>query len=116
MPINQSEAFVVNLYDYSETSRIVQFLTAQQGKLSCIAKGVRRKNSYWAHALDRLNRVEIFYTWKPTREVQTLTEVILVNSYPELKKDIYKQVLASLILETAFSMTEVEETALQTYN
>lgn len=116
MPTYQTEAFVVHLYDYSETSRIVQLLTAQQGKLSCIAKGLKRKNNPWAYALDRLNRVEIFYTWKSTREVQTLTDVILIDSYPELKKEIQKQVLASLILETAFSMTETEQVASQTYN
>ncbi|HOV32637.1 MAG TPA: DNA repair protein RecO [Candidatus Hydrogenedens sp.] len=116
MPTYQTEAFVVHLYDYSETSKIVQFLTAQQGKLSCIAKGLKRKNNPWVYALDRLNRVEIFYTWKSTREVQTLTDVNLIDSYPELKKDIQKQVLASLILETAFSMTETEQVAFQTYN
>lgn len=115
MSANQTEAFVVHLYDYSETSRIVQLLTAQKGKMSCIAKGVRRKNNPWNYALDRLNRVEIFYTWKSTREVQTLIEVNLIDNYSELKKHIKKQVLASIILETAFSMTEVEQTAHQTY-
>jgi hypothetical protein len=34
--------------------------------------------------------------------VQTLTDVILIDSYPELTKEIQKQFLASLILETAF--------------
>ncbi len=116
MSTNQTEAFVVHLYDYSETSRIIQFLTAQRGKMSCIAKGVRRKNNPWTYSLDRLNRVEIFYTWKSTREVQTLIEVSLIDSYPELKKHIKKQVLASLILETAFSMTETEQRIQKTYN
>ncbi len=115
MSINQTEAFVVHLYDYSDTSRIVQLLTAQRGKMSCIAKGVRRKNNPWNYALDRLNRVEIFYTWKSTREVQTLTDVNLIDNYSELKKHIKKQVLASLILETAFSMTETEQSVYQTY-
>jgi len=115
MPTYQTEAFVVNLYDYSETSQIVQFLTAQRGKISCIAKGVRRKNNPWKYALDRLNRVEIFFTWKSTREVQTLTEVTLINNYPELKKHIKKHVLACLILETAFSMTETEQSAPQVF-
>jgi len=115
MSANQTEAFVVHLYDYSETSRIIQFLTAHRGKMSCIAKGVHRKNNPWSFSLDRLNRVEIFYTWKSTREVQTLTEVNLIDSYPELKRDIKKQVLASLILETAFSMTETEQKVLKTY-
>jgi recombinational DNA repair protein (RecF pathway) len=43
MPINQSEAFVVNLYDYSETSRIVQFLTAQQGNCLALLRGSDEK-------------------------------------------------------------------------
>ncbi len=112
----QTEAFIVHLYDYSETSRIIQFLTAQRGKISCIAKGARRKNNPWNYSLDRLNRVEIFYTLKSTREIQTLTDLHLIDSYPELKKDIKKQVLASLILETAFSMTETEQKAQRTYS
>lgn len=116
MSTHQTEAFVVHLFDYGETSKIIQILTAHHGKLSCIVKGLKRKNNPWIFTLDRLNRIDVQYTWKPTREVQIITDVVLLDGYPEIKNDIHKQILASIVLETAFNFVEIEQNAVTTYH
>ncbi|MCX8064989.1 MAG: DNA repair protein RecO [Candidatus Hydrogenedentes bacterium] len=109
MGYESSEALIFNLVDYSNTSKIITFLSSSRGKIACIAKGINRKNNPWRFFSDRLNLVEIQYIWKTTREVQTLIEMTLLNNYPEIKKDIYRQTLASLLLEYAYYLTPREE-------
>lgn len=113
---DHTEAFVVHLIDFSETSRVIQFFTAQRGKIACIAKGLKRKNNPWKSALDRFNLLEITYSWRPNRELQVLTEVALIQEYLHIKRNIHKQALASLILESAFHLTGVEQQAKTTFH
>lgn len=115
MEYESSEAFIFNLVDYSNTSKIISFLTSSTGRISCIAKGIKRKNNPWKFFADRLNLVEIQYTWKSTREVQTLTEMSLIDNYPEIKKNIYRQTLASLVLEYAYYLTPRDEKSDSTF-
>lgn len=109
MEYESSEAIIYNLVDYSNTSKIISFLSSSRGKISCIAKGIKRKNNPWRFYSDRLNLVEIQFTWRSSREIQTLTEMNLINNYPEIKKDIQRQTLASLILECAYNLSPKDE-------
>jgi DNA repair protein RecO (recombination protein O) len=87
--------------DFSETSRIVTFLTARRGLITCIAKGVRRKNSPLAATLDTFNSVELVYYWKDSRSVQTLADASLIYGFPVLKCDLTSMALAAFVVELA---------------
>ena len=52
----KTEAIVLRGVDFSESSRIVTFLSPERGRLTCIAKGARRKNSGVSAVLDTFNR------------------------------------------------------------
>lgn len=82
--IKVNEAFVVGKYDYSETSLIVLFLTKDEGLIKTIAKGAKRKKSQFKGLLDYLNFLKIYYIKKENRELQTLTNVDLLESNIEL--------------------------------
>lgn len=102
----KSEAVVVRGVDFSETSRIVTFLTPDRGRLTCLARGVRRKKSPFAGALDTLNRVELVYYWKEGREVQNLAEATVLESFQGIRRDAERAAYAAFSVEAAIKTTE----------
>jgi DNA repair protein RecO (recombination protein O) len=95
----KSEAIVLRRVDFGETSGIVTFLSPERGKLACLAKGLKRKNSAMAGALDTFNRVEAVYFWKDGRGVQNLAEATVLGSYAALKQDLERVTHAAFLLE-----------------
>ena len=95
----KSEAIVLRKVDFGETSGIVTFLSPERGKLACLAKGLKRRNSAMAGALDTFNRVELVYFWKDGRGVQNLAEATVLDTYPVLKQDLERMTHASFLLE-----------------
>lgn len=106
MSQEKSEAVVVRGVDFSETSRIMTFLTPDRGRLACLAKGVRRKKSPFAGALDTLNRVELVYYWKEGREVQNLAEATVLESFQGIRGAAERAAYAAFPLEVALKATE----------
>lgn len=115
MAQERSEAIVVRGVDYSETSRIVTFLTPARGKLACMAAGIRRANSPMAGALDTLNRLEIVYYWKDGRGTQKLAEAALQHGFPAIKADLEKSVFAAFPLEFAYKTAQENEPSHELY-
>lgn len=105
----RSEAVVLRGVDYSETSRIVTFLTPDRGKLACMARGVRRKNSVMAPVIDVLNRVEIVYNWKDGRGIQAITEASLLDGFHGIKEVLEKSLYAAFPAELAYKIAHENE-------
>jgi DNA repair protein RecO (recombination protein O) len=99
--IEHTEAVVVRGVEYSQTSRIVTFVTPKRGRVACMVKGARRKGSSASAALDTFNRVEIGLVWKASRSVQPLTDCAVIDAYPAIKADLDKSACASIALEIA---------------
>lgn len=115
MPQERTEGVVVRGVDFSETSRIVTFLTPNRGRLACMAKGVRRKNSRAAAVLGTFNRVELVYYWKEGRTVQPLAEATLLDGFAAIKKDLEKSVFAAFPVEIAANAAYEDEPSEEMY-
>jgi DNA repair protein RecO (recombination protein O) len=109
MSQERTEAVVLRGVDFSETSRIVTFLTPDRGRLACLAKGVRRKGSPLTAVLDTLNRVEIIYYWKGGRGVQPLGEAALLDGFGDIKRNLKKNAFAAFPLEIALLVAHENE-------
>ncbi|MCP4641881.1 MAG: DNA repair protein RecO [bacterium] len=109
MSQERTEAIVLRGVDFSETSRIVTFLTPDRGRLACMAAGARRSKSGLAPVLDTFNRVELVYYWKDGRSVQRLAEASLLDGYGTLKADLDKTVLAAFPLELVLKTAQEDE-------
>lgn len=109
MSQEKTEAVVLRGVAFSETSRIVTFLTPDRGRLACLAKGARRKNCRWGGLLDTYNRVELVYYRKEGREIQTLGDVSLLDGYPGLRADLTRSVYAAFPLELAGKIAHENE-------
>lgn len=109
VPQEKTEAVVLRGVDYSETSRIVTFLTPARGRIACIGKGARRKNSALAGVLDTFNRVELVYYWKEGREVHPLAEATLTNGFPALKSSLERSCYAQWPVELTYRVAHENE-------
>lgn len=105
----RTEAVVLRGVDFSETSRIVTFLTPERGRLACMATGVRRPKSGMGGLLDTFNRVELVYYWKDSRTVQRMGEVTLLDGFSGIKRDLDKTMLAAFPLEIAYKVAHENE-------
>jgi len=105
----RTEAVVLRGVDFSESSRIVTFLTPGRGKMACMAAGARRPKSGLAGVLDTFNRLDMVYYWKDGRSVQKLGEISVLDTYPLLKADLEKSVYAAFPLEIAYRAAQENE-------
>ncbi len=116
MAIEHTEAVVVRGVDYSQTSRIVTFVTPGRGRLACMVKGARRPGSASGAALDTFSRVEIGVIWKESRSIQTLTDCLVLDSFPALKADLDKSMCGSVALEVALKTAHENEPSAPLYS
>ncbi len=99
MSQERTEAIVLRGVDFSETSRIVTFLTPDRGRFACMAAGARRAKSALGPVLDTFNRLEIVHYWRDGRSVQKLGEASLLDGFVPLKADLDKSMWAAFPLE-----------------
>lgn len=100
--------------NYGEADRIVNLYTKDFGRLSLIAKGVRRPKSR------KRGHIEIFSLLKLTaargRGLDMLLEAELIDSFAELRSDLNKVSLAYFFMEVIGRMVHEEEKNEELYN
>ena len=77
----KTEALVIRLADFSNTSRVVTFFTRDFGKVSAIAKGSKRLKGPFESALDLLAECGIVFLRKSSSALDILTEARLINRF-----------------------------------
>jgi DNA repair protein RecO len=81
------EAIVIKNVNYKDTHRIYTLMSAEKGKISAIARGVRKISSKRSGSLDSLNLVKIGIT-ESNSGFYSITEVQVENSYSKLKQNL----------------------------
>src|SRR5579864_6861148 len=99
MPTVATDALVLQVLDYLETSRIYRLLTREAGVQSVLARGARRARSRYGSAVDLFAEGEAQLSIKPTRELQTLTAFDVSHARPGLAMSLERFTGASAIAE-----------------
>ena len=81
LPAEQTDALVLRIYPWSETSCIASIYTRDFGKLSVLAKGARRPKSPFEAALDLLSICRVVFIPKSGDALDLLTEAKLLRRY-----------------------------------
>lgn len=81
MESEKTEAIVIRLADFSNTSRVVTFFTREFGKTSAIAKGGKRLKGPFDSALDLLSTCRIVFLRKSSSALDILTEASLIHRF-----------------------------------
>ena len=80
-------AIVLGHVDYGEADRIVRLLTAEDGRISAMARGARRSKKRFGGMLDLGNKVSLELTSGRGR-LPVITEVGLEEGHPHLRNDL----------------------------
>ena len=104
---------VVRHTNYDEADRFITFLTPFQGKVSALAKGVRKLTSRKAGHLQPFTYVDVQLS-KGKGASWLVTQVSTIEAYPEITASLDKTVRTSCILELAerFSLENEENVPL----
>lgn len=94
---SSTEAIVLKRTNVGESDRIVTVLTPDQGKVACVAKGVRKLTSSQRAYLEPGNLVSIFLL--ETSSLPILTQTKLKNDFSAAKKDLQRLKQLTQILE-----------------
>ncbi len=99
MAILSTDAIVLQVRDYLESSRIVRMVTREAGVLSAIAKGARRTRARTGSALDLFAEGVAHLYIKPTRDLQTLASFDGGRGRPALGEQLERFLAANAVAE-----------------
>ena len=83
----QTQGIVLGRTDYQESNRIINFLTADQGKLALMARGVRKPKSKLAAGIELFSVSSISFV-KGRGDIGTLISARAEETYGNIVKDI----------------------------
>ncbi|HEX6588601.1 MAG TPA: DNA repair protein RecO [Longimicrobiales bacterium] len=99
MPIVTDAALILQVYPYSETSKILRVLTRAHGVRSAMARGALRPKSRYGGVLEPFTQGIATFFLKENRELQTLSGFDLERSRQRLGDDLVRFAAASLLAE-----------------
>lgn len=102
-----TQAFCLKTWDYGESDKILHLFSAEYGKISAIAKGVKKQKSKLAGACEILHLSEIQLS--KGKNLDVLSQYETVESFPHLRQDIMKLACAMLFAELVHGLVNDHE-------
>ena len=106
MSTEKSQAVVLRLVPYSNTSLIVTLFTDNLGKIGVLAKGARRPKSPFEAALDLLAVCRVVFIHKSRDVLDLLTEAKLVRRFRSASRDLLRLYAGFYVAEITEGLTE----------
>ena len=100
-----TKAIVLKRINFSEAERILTVITPEQGRVSMLAKGVRRAKSKLAGGLELFSESDITYI-DGRSELKTIISTRLNVHFNHIVEDIQKTMLAYDILQAVYENTQ----------
>jgi DNA repair protein RecO (recombination protein O) len=105
---------VLRRTNYGEADRIITFITADYGKISCIAKGVRKSTSKLAGGIEFLSESDISFI-KGRGELSTLASTKLIRHFSYAAGDLERFQMTASFIKKLDRLTE-QDTPLGFYD
>jgi DNA repair protein RecO (recombination protein O) len=99
MAIEKSEALVLRVIPFRDTSKILTVYTAEHGVVSLLAKGVRSARPRFGAALELFASIDVVYYQKDSRELQLLSQATLLDPHLGLCDDSERYAFGVAVLE-----------------
>jgi len=109
MPLEKTDALVLRIVDFSESSCVVTLLTPDFGKIGAMAKGARRLKSPFDGAIDLLSFCKIVFISKNNDTLDLLTESKLQRRFKSASKDLKRLYCGYYVAELILTMTDEGE-------
>jgi len=89
MPLKQAEAIILRTFNIGEQDKLVVFMGRHIGLNKGVAKGARKFGNRFGSSLEPLSYVKVFYYEKEGRELVTISNCDLIESFFEVHHDIH---------------------------
>lgn len=112
MSATKSLAFVLHTQDYRDTSLLGDFYTKDHGRIRGIVKGIRDTRARFGSTLEPFSLNEIlFYRRRKGGDLHLVTQVELVDLFPDVREDLERLAAASYCTELVRELVENEESS-----
>jgi DNA repair protein RecO len=109
MPPIHDQGICIRHWDFSETSQTVSLFGRQRGLVRGLAKGAKRERGAFDGGIDLLSRGEFGAILRPGKELATLTEWDLLETFPRLRTDLSANRTAFLMADLVGRMLQPED-------
>lgn len=106
MSAEKTDAVVIRLADFSETSKVVTLFSRDFGKLSTLAKGAKRLRGPFEAALDLLATCRVVFLRKHSASLHILTEAQLIARFRPAERSLPALYGGYYIAELLAGLTE----------
>lgn len=108
MALLSTDAIVLHVADYLESSRILRLATREAGVLSVVARGARSSKKRFGSAVDLFAVGQAQIDVRPTRDLHALTGFDVVRSQAALAADLARFGAAAALAECALRVVHDE--------
>lgn len=88
MPRKQSESIVLRSLDIGEQDKIIVFFSEDIGIFKGVAKGARKFGNRFGSSLEPMSHVIVFYHERENRELVTVSNCDLIESFFDIQNDL----------------------------
>jgi DNA repair protein RecO (recombination protein O) len=99
MPLDQAEAIVLRTFNVGDQDKVVVFLTRDKGLVRGVAKGARKFGNRFGSALEPMSLVKMFYYEKEPRDLVTVSDCDLIDSFFDIQADLKASFTVSYFAE-----------------
>jgi DNA repair protein RecO (recombination protein O) len=108
MTLVSTDAIVLHVQDYLESSRIVRLATRGHGVQSVVARGARKPRSQFGQSLDLFASGVVRFTQRPGRDLSTLAGFDLTGSRIGLASNLDRFAAASALAELVLRFSQAD--------
>ena len=109
------EGIVIKRHNFGEADKIISLYTKSHGKITLMARGVRKLSSKRAGSLDLFNQIK-FHAVSGRGDMDTLTEVQLLTNFSGWKKHLGRVNIAYQLCELIDKLTADRQPHPEIYN
>jgi DNA repair protein RecO (recombination protein O) len=106
MASEKTQAIVLRVIDFSETSCVLTLFTEHFGKIGALAKGARRPKGPFEGGLDLLSVVRIVFLRKTSDALDLLTEAKLHRRFRSAQRDLSRLYAGYYVAELLSELTD----------
>ncbi len=107
----QTPAIILKVQTLGEADCLVTFVTPARGRLQGVARHARKSRRRFPNVLEPLNRVELWLSGRPRREMEFLEKGELVRAFPGLRRDLPRLAAAAVVAELTGELAAPEGAA-----
>lgn len=109
----KTECIVLKRYNVGEADRILTVFTKYNGKLRCLARGVRKPSSRKAASIELFNRTALFLA--RGKNLDIVTQAQIIESFSDIRKNLKSLKAAFHVIELVDILTAENQENQQIY-